>query len=221
MALVAGALVGSAGLALFFTCDNNLIPPGQNSTANGLCTYPRGCYLVNASGPNIGQCDDNGCTAVPKAPCREVFTPLDPTTYDSSAGNPAGTWSLTTSLPTAADWQAVCGWNDSVPAGKVSLCADPSLVCIARGPACSGYCVHLSAAAPPDGGAAALCSTGVPVPPQRRPGSPDGGTQTYCQLVDDVCCPGPMPDAGASDGGGGVSDGGVSDGGAVDQAGRD
>lgn len=219
LVLLGGSLFGAASLVVFFTCDTNTILPGQNGTTNGLCTYPQGCYVVNASGVNQGQCDDDGCSTIPKGPpsCRQVFTPKDPVNYLSVAGDQSGTWMFSNGIPVPADWQAVCGLGYTPPADKVAVCIDPELVCIARGVACTGSCVHLTLPLPnPDAGTTGLCADGVQVPPQRRPGATDGGTQTYCPLTDDVCCPNPMPDGGGAMDGGAVDGGGVVDGGAVD-----
>lgn len=210
------ALLGTTALVSVFTCSGNLIPPGVNGTTNGLCTYPRGCYVVNVGGPNPGQCDD--CSSSSR--CRLVFVPSNPSDYQSLSG----TWMPATGRPMPTDWQAICGLSfDMGSTAKTAICAAPEMVCVARGPACSGYCVHASAQSGGGGDmGAAACLAGVPVPPQRRPGSTDGGTQTYCPLTDDTCCPGapPLVDGGVSDGG--VTDGGaVADGGAADLAGRD
>ena len=216
-ALLAAALLGTSALASVFTCSENPIPAGINGTTNGLCTFPRGCYVVNVGGPNDGQCDD--CSSSSR--CRLVFVPSNAGDYQSLSG----TWMPAAGRPMPTDWQGVCGLSfDMGSTAKTALCAAPEMVCVARGPACSGYCVHATAAAGGgDMGAAAACLSGVPVPPQRRPGAVDGGTQTYCPLTDDTCCPGapPLVDGGSSDGGA-LSDGGaMSDGGAADLAGRD
>ena len=212
------ALLGSAGVVSAVTCSNTTIPAGVNGTTNGLCTYPRGCYVVNVSGPQAGQCDDCSSTAS----CRLVFTPSNPGDYQSLSG----TWKPASGRPMPTDWQAICGFSfDMGASDKTAVCAAPEAVCIARGPACSGYCIHRAALSVDGGdadmGAALACAAGVPVPPQRRPGAVDGGTQTYCPLTDDTCCPGvaPGPDGGALDGG--ALDGGALDGGAADLAGRD
>jgi hypothetical protein len=211
-ALLGLALLGTAGVVSVFTCSESPIPAGINGTTNGLCTYPRGCYVVNASGPLLGQCDD--CSS--RASCRLVFTPTNPGDYQSLSG----TWMPASGRPLPTDWQAICAYGfDMGASGKTAVCAAPEAVCIARGPACSGYCIHRTAqevdGGASDMGAALACAAGVPVPPQRRPGAADGGTQTYCPLTDDTCCPGPMP------GDGGATDGGMTDGGAADLAGRD
>ncbi|HRI52935.1 MAG TPA: hypothetical protein PLW65_22425 [Pseudomonadota bacterium] len=211
-------LLGAAGVISAVTCSTPTVPAGVNGVTNGLCTFPRGCYVVNASGPQAGQCDDCSSTAS----CRLVFMPSNPGDYQSLAG----TWVPASGRPMPTDWQAICSFSfDMGSSGKTAVCAAPETVCIARGPACSGYCIH-RAALGADGGAsdmgvALACAAGVPVPPQRRPGAVDGGTQTYCPLTDDTCCPGPAPvsDGGAMDGG--AMDGGAMDGGAADLAGRD
>ena len=144
--------------------------------------------------------------------------PSNPGDYQSLDGK----WMAAAGRPMPTDWQAICGL---IPTGgaTTAICAVPETVCIARGPACSGYCVHYSASS---GGAdmGAACMAGVPVPPQRRPGSTDGGTQTFCPLTDDTCCPGtpPATDGGAATDGGGATDGGVvGDAAVADLAGRD
>lgn len=208
-ALLGIAVVGFLGLASTFTCTNDTIPAGQNGVSNGLCNYPRSCYLVNTSGANAGGCDD--CSSA--SSCRLVFTPDNPGDYQSLSG----TWKTATWKTAPTDWQAVCGLYPSPTPDKVAICAAPEMVCVARGVACTGYCVHHSAQAADGGtddmGAPIACTLGAPIPPQRRPGASDGGTQTYCPLTDDVCCAGGGA-AGGSDGG--ASDGGVAgDGGAA------
>lgn len=195
------SLLGALGLVSVFTCTDSALPAGQTGTSNGLCTYPRGCYLVNAGAPNAGECDD--CSSTSR--CRLVFTPANPSDYQSISG----TWMPASGPPVPTDWQAVCGLYMAPTPGKTATCAAPEAVCVARGPACSGYCVHYTT------GMGTACLTGVPVPPQRRPVPMGGSTQTYCPLTDDVCCPAATgPDGGAADGG--AADGGPVDGGAVD-----
>ncbi len=202
--------VGLLGLVGTFTCSNTTIPAGQNGTTNGLCSYPRSCYLVNTSGPNAGGCDDCSSTSS----CRLVFTPDNPADHQSLKGS----WKSAGWKSSPADWQAVCGLYPGNSASQSAVCATPDTVCVARGPACNGYCVH-QAASVADGGTgdmgnAAACMLGAPLAPQRRPGGDDGGTQTYCPLSDDVCCAVPAgPDGGAA-GDGGTGDGGA----AVDAA---
>lgn len=211
------ALVGLSALASLFTCSNTTIPAGQNSTTLGLCTYPRGCYVVESSGPNAGQCDD--CSAA--ASCRRVFMPDNYSDYQSLQG----TWTAATGVPAAADWQAICGLNTVKSATQTTVCVAPETVCIARGPICKTVCIRHAALAggTADLGTPAACLAGDTVQPQRRIGATDGGTQTYCPLTDDVCCDpapsndgGAVGDGGAAGDGGGVTDGGVTDGGAPD-----
>lgn len=201
------AALGLTALVSVFTCDGNTIPPGVNGTTNGLCTYPRGCYVVNVGGPNAGQCDD--CSSTSR--CHLVFTPTNPGDYQSLDG----TWMATAARPMPTDWQAICGLSPA-SGSTTAICTAAEMVCIARGPACSGYCVHKTAGNA-GGDMGTVCAAGVPVPPQRRPGAADGGTQTYCPLTDDTCCPGPTP---AMDGGAGDA-GMVGDAGVGDLAGRD
>jgi len=197
-------------------CTQSTIPAGQNGTTNGLCTYPRSCYLVNAKGPSVGECDD--CSSTSR--CRLVFTPDNPGDYQSITGS----WMTTAGRAAPTDWQAICGLYVSKSADTTAICAAPETVCVARGKACSGYCIHQAGAAADGGtgdmGSPAACLLGVQIPPQRRPGATDGGTQTYCPLTDDVCCPAAGPDGGAMTDGGAV-DGGAVDGGAADLALRD
>ena len=143
-----------------------------------------------------------------------MFVPSNPGDYQSLDGK----WMAAAGRPMPTDWQAICGLIPTAGAGtQTAICAVPETVCIARGPMCNGYCVHYSAS----GGGADMgvaCMNGVPVPPQRRPGATDGGTQTYCPLTDDTCCPGTLP---AMDGGAPTDGGMVGDAAAADLAGRD
>lgn len=70
-------------------------------------------------------------------------------------------------------------------------CLLPEMVCVARGAPCSTSCASKAQG----------CAAGERYTPQRRGG--DGGMQTYCPRLDQVCCPAP-------DGGGAV-DAGPSD----------
>lgn len=174
------------------TCTTTPTVPTVGTGASGsLCSYPRGCYLVQKGGAFPAQCAD--CTGGPER-CRLYFlpTPTSPNPNDLGgifvpAGADLGGTSL--SLPTGegpsiTDQPALCTMYAqvaTVPDGLEVTCAIPEALCVARGPLClaTGFCVR----------AGKSCTDGVPYSPQHRPGT--GGPDTYCPYTDDVCCPGP------------------------------
>lgn len=205
LGLAAAAAVGF-GLSM---CTTPTVVPGQDPTTLGLCTFSSACYLVQASGPNEGQCAD--CTGGP-ASCRLVFTLTDPNVVDPTGSGQNGKWSrpyVDKTLPPpyeplATDPAVFCAsYNGPIATGEIARCLTPEKVCFARGPECdilTSHCVR----------AGQTCQGGTPWAPQRR-----GAGKSYCAYTDDVCCPGPMPmpDMGMpGDGGDMTSDGGTTDG---------
>ncbi len=197
--------VGVAVAAI--TCDTNLIPPNQLGTMAAPCTYPRGCYIVESSGPLQGQCND--CTGGPER-CRLYFLPLPPQTpspddlggvfvpatsdlaNDDLAGLTLPDLSGGGGGPAATDQPIPCNLYPAnlVPPGQEAICTTVDTLCVARGPQCTGgTCVRPGAS----------CMSGTGVSPQRKPGAV--GANTYCPYTDDVCCAPPAPDGGALDGG--------------------
>jgi hypothetical protein len=174
------------------TCGTQPTLPGLGNGASGaLCSYPRGCYLVQKSGPNAGQCAD--CSGGSEH-CRLYFVPTPGQPNPSDLGGyfvPAGADLAGTSLslpsggrPLVTDQPVLCTLYAelaTVPADTAITCAAPETTCVARGPLCmaNGFCVR----------AGTTCADGPPFTPQRRPGS--SGPDTYCPYTDDVCCPGP------------------------------
>ena len=214
LGLAAAAVLGF-GLSM---CTTSTVVPGQDPTTLGLCTFSSACYLVQASGPNEGQCAD--CTGGPAA-CRLVFTLTDPNVVDPTGSGQNGTWSrpyVDKKLPPpyeplASDPAVVCSsYNGPAATGEIARCRTPEQVCFARGPECDIKTSHCARAGQ-------SCQGGTPWAPQRR-----GAGKSYCPYTDDVCCPGPMPmpDMGTGDGGtgdGGTGDGGASDGGGTTDGG--
>ena len=198
-------------------CSSQDVPPGQNVANNGPCSYPRGCYLIEKSGPHAGQCAD--CTGGP-ARCRVYYhpTPGQPTPLDmGGVFVPAGADLGGTTLPipggppAITDQAVLCGLYapPSLPENTQAVCAAVESLCIARGPLCNGgACVHKKEATG--------CASTNRIEPQRRPGMP--GQDTYCPYDDDICCPA-MTDGGMGDGS--MGDGSMPDGGVVDAAPRD
>jgi hypothetical protein len=198
-ALLLGVAVGGS------TCTSANVLPGQSTTSGGVCSFPRGCYVVQKSGPLAGQCDD--CSAG-GASCRIYFVPtpgipdpLDlggifiPASADLAGADLAGLTLPTPGRPQIIDQPVICGDfpMGGLPANEQAVCANPDTICVARGPKCLGSaCVR----------AGGSCSSSAPIEPQRRPGV--SSSDTYCPFTDDVCCPPP-------DGGVVASDGGVSD----------
>jgi hypothetical protein len=191
----------SVGIVLaVITCSTPPIVPGVGTGASGsLCSYPRGCYLVQKDGSFPGQCSD--CSGGPSR-CRLYFvpTPNSPNPNDLGgvfvpAGSDLGGTGLSLPVgdgPSIADQPALCSMYAqvaSLPDDLEAACAIPEALCVARGPLCSttGFCVRLGQS----------CEAGVPYAPQHRPGA--GGPDTYCPYTDDVCCPG----ASSSDAGNG------------------
>jgi hypothetical protein len=198
---IATSLLFGAAFALgvglsALTCRSPTVVPGQTGASGTSCTFPRGCYIVQASGPLSGQCGD--CTGGPQR-CRLFFQPTPGAADPLDLGGvfvPNGADLAGTSIPgpsggppAITDAPVVCGLYPSaqLPPGTAAVCADVESLCVARGAACTGYCVR----------AGLSCASGTPIPPQRRPGMP--GTDTYCPYTDDVCCPGAMPDLGSKD----------------------
>lgn len=183
----------SVGMVLaVITCSTPTIPAGVGTGASGsVCTYPRGCYLVQKNGAFPGQCND--CAGGPER-CRLYFipTPTQPNPHDLGgvfipAGSDLGGTNLmlpSSEGPSITDQPALCSMYAqvaTVPSDLDIACASPESLCVARGPLCmgSGFCVR----------AGKSCTDGVPSAPQHRPGS--SGPDTYCPYTDDVCCPGP------------------------------
>jgi hypothetical protein len=212
VALLIGVTIGG------ITCSSSNVLPGQATTSGGVCSFPRGCYVVQKSGPLAGQCDD--CTAG-GASCRLYFVPtpgvpdpLDlggvfiPASADLAGADLAGLTLPTPGRPQIVDQPVICGDYPmgGLAANQQAVCANPDTLCIARGVKCLGStCVR----------AGGSCGTSVPVLPQRRPGV--ASADTFCPYSDDRCCPlPPMPDGGMV-----VSDGGVIDGAAPPDAQHD
>ena len=83
-----------------------------------------------------------------------------------------------------------------------AMCSEPAQVCIGRGPVCLGTGARcLPATRPADAGTIpSTCADEGGDPPQMVPigGGDDAGpgSEPRCAFVDDVCCPGTIPDGG-------------------------
>lgn len=192
--LITSFAFGSAfvlGVALgAITCSSQIVPPGQSTGTGGWCTFPRGCYQVQKSGPLAGQC--NTCGGGPEQ-CRVYYVPTPgvpgpfdlggyfvPANADLAGADLAGVPlpDLGSGGPLITDHPTVCSnFVPSTPDTQV-VCADPETLCLARGPVCTGgFCVRPGT----------TCATGSPALPQRKPGM--AGDAAYCALTDDICCP--------------------------------
>lgn len=104
---------------------------------------------------------------------------------------------LSSAEPAPTDSAVLCQTGDGGATLDVA-CLLPEQVCVARGEACATSCASK---------AQGCAASGDRFLPQRRGG--DGGMQTYCPRVDQLCCPGAAAtDGGANDGG---ADAGLSD----------
>jgi hypothetical protein len=89
-----------------------------------------------------------------------------------------------------------------------AMCSEPAQVCVGRGPVCPGVgarCLPGTKQITVDGGSEtvpSVCSDPNGEPPQMVPigGDADAGpgSEPRCAFVDDVCCPGALPDGGAN-----------------------
>jgi hypothetical protein len=223
------------------TCSSTLIPPTSLGSQPEPCSYPNACYVVQQSGPNMGQCAD--CTGGPEK-CRLYFVPVQ--SYTGSPRDLGGVFITATADlatddlaglqlipdfgaggPSPSDQPIPCSlfWlgSDMLPGYDMGMVPWTGLlppgtqvVCATAESLCIARgpkCTGGLCVRPNsvDGGNA--CNNPLATEPQRKPSTAEtpGDNNSYCPLTDDVCCPPPAPDGGLLDGG--TSDAKASDGG--------
>ncbi|HEX4460127.1 MAG TPA: hypothetical protein VIA18_19245 [Polyangia bacterium] len=178
-------LVAAAVVALFLAagaCGSQITVPDQGVIVLG-CRTPSFCYRVDCDclrASTVGPPDDNspGGVCVITAVCDDNLPP-------SKTDDP-GSCYCPAAVP--VDMAGVPAGADLGPPIDVQ-CQEPQMLCVGRGPVCTGGGAHCLPAGSSD------CSADGD-PPQLVPVDGQPTLEPRCQYTDDVCCPGTELDAG-------------------------